>query len=121
MPSLWPEPFGLIGPEAGLSGVPSAAFAVGGIPEWLRDGVNGHLAPADPPSAAGLAEAIVRCLREPEEYSRLCAGALTAARAFSVKEHIRRLTDIFNEVSDSLKVGDSRNDAHLRPAADSAD
>jgi glycosyltransferase involved in cell wall biosynthesis len=121
MPSLWPEPFGLIGPEAGLSGVPSAAFAVGGIPEWLRDGVNGHLAPADPPSAAGLAEAIVRCLREPEEYSRLCAGALTAARAFSVKEHIRRLTDIFNEVSDSREVGDSRNDAHLQPAADSAD
>src|SRR5205814_287330 len=32
VPSLWPEPFGLVGPEAGLRGVPVAAFNVGGIP-----------------------------------------------------------------------------------------
>jgi glycosyltransferase involved in cell wall biosynthesis len=48
VPSLWPEPFGLAGLEAGLRGVPVAAFAVGGISEWLEDGVNGHLAPGDP-------------------------------------------------------------------------
>src|SRR6185295_1565509 len=47
MPSLWPEPFGLSGPEAGLRGVPVAAFDVGGISDWLKDGVNGYLAPAD--------------------------------------------------------------------------
>ena len=106
MPSLWPEPFGQIGPEAGLSGVPSVAFAVGGIPEWLHDGVNGHLAPADPPTADGLAAAIVRSLREPEEYARLCVGAVASARAFNVKDHIRRLTEIFTEVTDL------RNRAH---------
>src|SRR5262249_34246098 len=31
VPSLLPETFGLVGPEAGLYGVPAAAFAVGGI------------------------------------------------------------------------------------------
>jgi glycosyltransferase involved in cell wall biosynthesis len=116
MPSLWPEPFGLIGPEAGLSGVPSAAFAVGGIPEWLHDGVNGYLAPADPPTATGLAAAIVRCLRDPDEYAKLCSGALASARVFSVKEHIRRLTEIFSEVRDLRN-----DDAHPQPAVNTVD
>ena len=49
VPSIWPEPFGQVGPEAGLYGVPAAAFAVGGTPSWLTDGVNGRLAPGDPP------------------------------------------------------------------------
>ena len=75
VPSTWPEPFGLVGPEAGLHGLPAAAFASGGVPEWLSDGVNGHLAPGDPPSAAGLARAIVKCLREPAELARLSRGA----------------------------------------------
>ena len=71
VPSTWPEPFGLVGPEAGLRGLPAAAFAVGGIPEWLSDGINGHLAPGDPPTAAGLARAIVECVRDPAELARL--------------------------------------------------
>ncbi|MGE0450081.1 MAG: glycosyltransferase family 4 protein [Vicinamibacterales bacterium] len=63
MPSLWPEPFGLTGAEAVRRGVPVAAFRVGAVPEWLADGVNGALAPGNPPTVHGLADAIVRCLR----------------------------------------------------------
>ena len=80
MPSLWPEPFGRAGLEAGLHRLPVAGFAVGAIPEWLSDGVNGYLAPGDPPSADGLAGAIVRCLRDSAEYARLRKGALEVAR-----------------------------------------
>ena len=32
VPSLWPEPFGIVGVQAGLQGLPAAAFNVGGIP-----------------------------------------------------------------------------------------
>src|SRR5262249_16429543 len=78
MPSIWPEPFGLAGPEAGLHGVPSVAFAVGGIPEWLNDGVNGHLAAADPPSSIALSDAIVRALADPEHHAELRKGAQRA-------------------------------------------
>ncbi|MCR6679845.1 glycosyltransferase, partial [Escherichia marmotae] len=39
VPSLWPEPFGSVGPAAGRHGLPAAAFAVGGIPQWLAEGV----------------------------------------------------------------------------------
>jgi glycosyltransferase involved in cell wall biosynthesis len=62
MPSLWPEPYGLVGAEATRRGLPVVAFATGGIPEWLVEGVNGCLAPSDPPTVHGLSEAIVRCL-----------------------------------------------------------
>ncbi|HEX2202618.1 MAG TPA: glycosyltransferase family 4 protein, partial [Longimicrobium sp.] len=55
VPSVWPEPFGLVGLEAGAFGVPAAAFDVGGIREWLRPGANGWLAPGRPPTPEGLA------------------------------------------------------------------
>lgn len=109
-PSLWPEPCGLAGPEAGLFGVPVAAFDVGGFSEWLIDGFNGHLAPGDPPTASGLAQAIVRVLQDPATYKSLRRGALQAARQFSLKNHMVALTRVFEEIMPA-KAG------HLSPIA----
>jgi glycosyltransferase involved in cell wall biosynthesis len=97
VPSLWPEPFGRIGPEAGMHGVPAAAFAVGGIPDWLRHGVNGFLAPGDPPTVAGLAEAIVKCLQCPGIHRRLCVGAVEIARQFNMENHLAELCKTSDE------------------------
>ena len=99
VPSTWPEPFGLVGPEAGSHGVPAVAFAVGGIPEWLTNGVNGHLAPGDPPTAAGLAQAIVACLHDPAEYARLRRGALKMARRFELDTHLDALVAILGQAA----------------------
>ena len=99
VPSTWPEPFGLVGPEAGLRGLPAAAFTVGGIPEWLSDGINGRLAPGDPPSAAGLAHAIVECVRDPAELARLRNGARERARRCGLDTHIAALLAIFEGVT----------------------
>jgi glycosyltransferase involved in cell wall biosynthesis len=71
VPSVWPEPFGLVGLEAAAAGVPAAAFRVGGIPEWLEDGATGYLADANPPSASTLATAIVACAESDEILHRL--------------------------------------------------
>lgn len=92
MPSLWPEPFGRTGLEAAAFGLPSVGFAVGGIPEWLADGVNGHLAPGDPPTVAGLAQAIRRALRDPAHYQSLRRGASETARIDGA-QHVRVLLD----------------------------
>jgi glycosyltransferase involved in cell wall biosynthesis len=99
VPSLWPEPFGMVGVEAGMRGVPAAAFAVGGITSWLTNGVNGHLAPGDPPTAEGLAEAIVKCLRDPAKHAELRSKAAELARRFSLDNHLKALLPIFEEAS----------------------
>jgi glycosyltransferase involved in cell wall biosynthesis len=107
VPSLWPEPFGLAGPEAALLGVPAVAFDVGGVSEWLVDGVNGYLAPADPPSAAGLAQAIARCFRDDQTHSQLRQGALRLAGRYSVDAHLTSLMKVFNAVVAANPAGPS--------------
>jgi glycosyltransferase involved in cell wall biosynthesis len=96
--STWPEPYGRVGLEAGWHGVPVAAFAVGGVPEWLEDGVNGFLAPGEPPSAPGLADAIVRCLDDPDRHAGLRAGAREVAKRLTFARHAADLERVFHRV-----------------------
>jgi glycosyltransferase involved in cell wall biosynthesis len=97
VPSVWPEPFGLVGPEAGLHGVPAVAFGLGGIPDWLEHGRNGFLAPGNPPTADGLATAIADCLRDPAVHASLRTGAAELARRFSLENHLKGLDRAFTE------------------------
>src|SRR5438034_1221443 len=60
VPSTWPEPFGLVGLEAAALGVPTIAFDVGGVRDWLRPDENGFLVAANPPRASAFAQTLVR-------------------------------------------------------------
>lgn len=110
-PSLWPEPFGKVGPESGLKGLPAAAFSVGGIREWLHPGINGYLAPSNPPTARGLADAIVRCLQDPAEHQRLRAGALAVAQRFDLDRHVTQLSQLFTQAAGRVEPPDVREAA----------
>jgi glycosyltransferase involved in cell wall biosynthesis len=99
VPSVWPEPFGLVGLEAGCVGLPAVAFAVGGIPDWLRPGETGELAPADPPQVQGLAQALQRALADPEHLSELRRGAWRMAASFTREQHVRNLEAILTQVA----------------------
>jgi len=99
VPSLWPEPFGMVGIEAGLRGVPAVAFDVGGIGEWLSDGENGYLVPGNPPTASALAEAIVKFLVDDAARERLCVGARDAALRFEVRNHVIGLVRVLEDVA----------------------
>lgn len=99
VPSVWPEPFGQVGLEAGHYGLPAAAFQVGGISAWLQDGLNGHFAPAQPPDPAGLAAAIVRCLADPAHYAALARAAQAQAAQMSVSAHVDRLWPILQSAA----------------------
>lgn len=103
VPSVWPEPFGSVGMAAARYGVPAAAFAVGGIPQWLHDGVNGHLAPGSPATPAGLADAVVRCLREPRHYEELSLGARRMAETFTMDKHLPALLRVLERVADEAR------------------
>jgi glycosyltransferase involved in cell wall biosynthesis len=85
--------------EAGQFSVPTVAFAVGGIPEWLIEGTNGHLAPIETLSSTALAGAIARCLENESHYRDLCKGAAQQTRRFSPEEHLSGLLSIFDRVA----------------------
>ena len=103
-PSLWPEPFGLSGLEAGCVGLPSVAYASGGVLDWLIPGQSGELAPADPPTPVGLADAIVRALSDSSHYQRLRRGAWEVAKRFSIGAHVSKLETIMEQVANADKV-----------------
>ncbi|MFI4911101.1 MAG: glycosyltransferase family 4 protein [Sedimentisphaeraceae bacterium JB056] len=64
VPSRWQEPFGMIGAEAFSYGRPVVGFNVGGIKEWLKDGVNGLITEAG--NTRQLAENIDTLLGNPD-------------------------------------------------------
>jgi glycosyltransferase involved in cell wall biosynthesis len=99
MPSLWPEPYGLAGAEANRHGVPVVAYRAGGIPEWLEEGVTGFLAPADPPTAGGLAAAIVRCLQEMPPGRRVSDRARARTGEDADRIHVALLLKILKEAA----------------------
>ena len=83
VPSLWPEPFGLMGIEAHARARPVVAYAVGGIPEWM--GNAGLLVPRE--DEAGLARAILTIL-EPDRWVAFSNAGSEQAAAYSVRAHV---------------------------------
>jgi glycogen synthase len=76
-PVRWDEPWGLVPLEAMASGMPVLATGRGGSGEYLRDGENSLLVPAEDPAA--LAAAVRRLTADPELRRQLRAGGLETA------------------------------------------
>jgi glycosyltransferase involved in cell wall biosynthesis len=86
--------------EAGMLGLPVAAFALADIPEIVVDGETGHLAP--PGDTQALAQRVIQLLATPER---------TAAMGTAARKRCRDLFDIrvvaprYLEVYRQLAVG----------------
>jgi glycosyltransferase involved in cell wall biosynthesis len=95
--SVWPEPFGLSGLEALRHGVPVVAFDVGGVREWLEDGVNGLLAPWM--DRAGFARRVETLLNDAPLARRLGAqGQALATERFDFPRYIDGLEALFGRL-----------------------
>jgi glycosyltransferase involved in cell wall biosynthesis len=103
VPSLWPEPFGLVGIEAASAGLPSIAFRVGGIEDWLADGVNGRTVPLAHDSVERFADAIVQTLSEPDRLEAMRGQAVRTAQAFTMAAHLERLEPVLREAAESRR------------------
>jgi glycosyltransferase involved in cell wall biosynthesis len=103
VPSLWPEPFGMVGLEAASLGVPSVAFRTGGIVDWLRPGASGELAEGF--GAEALADALDRALRDGRHHQQLRLGAWQTSLHFRGNQHADLLEAFFRELtgSDTMK------------------
>lgn len=94
VPSLWPEPFGLVGIEALAAGRPVIASATGGIEDWLEDGVSGVC--VKPGDARDLAQALNRLLADPDRRRAMGeAGRLAVRTRFSPQRHVDALLDAY--------------------------
>ena len=92
VPSIWDEPFGLVGLEAMAHSLPVVAFDVGGISEWLAGGETGLLVPRRDTHA--FARALDALLSDPEHAMELgAAGARLLRERYSQAAHLSRLED----------------------------
>jgi glycosyltransferase involved in cell wall biosynthesis len=97
VPSRWPEPFGIVGLEAMAHARPVVAFRVGGIPEWLQEGVGGSL--AEPGDVGALAGRMQSILDHPQDAARLAErGRARVAWEFSAAAHLSRLLPVYERV-----------------------
>ena len=92
VPSIWDEPFGLVGLEAMAHSLPVVAFDVGGISDWLKGGETGLLVPRG--DAHAFARALDSLQSDPERAARMGAqGQLLLRERYSQAAHLCRLED----------------------------
>jgi glycosyltransferase involved in cell wall biosynthesis len=87
VPSVWYENQPLAVLEAFGCGVPVVATDLGGLPELVTPGVDGHIVP--PGDAAALAGALVRTLADPDAAHAMGrAGRAKVCRDFAPADHL---------------------------------
>jgi glycosyltransferase involved in cell wall biosynthesis len=116
-PSVWPEPFGLVGIEAMAHGKPVVAFSCGGVREWAGPETAFTHPVGDIGAFAGSLDRLLgdRSLRERMGE----AARAEAARRFSADAYMDRLLGLYAEVVNGSgeRNGESTADrSRRRPA-----
>ena len=90
------ESFGMVTIEAMACGKPVIGSNVGGIPEIIRDGVNGFLVP--PRSQEGLAEKILFLLENPDLMEKMGnTNAVEAKEKYDLQVKAKKILQLYNE------------------------
>ena len=98
LPSLWAEPFGIVGIEALSRGVPVIAARVGGVEDWLTHQRHGLL--VTPGSATELCRAADHLAGDPDLARTLGRrGRQRVARDFDAGALMDRLVRLYQEVA----------------------
>lgn len=87
------EGLGLAAIEGLAAARPVIAFAVGGLPEVVVDGVNGRLVPSGDSQA--FTQAVIETVRDPARRLAYARGAAASAQRFSLEAHVQRLIDCY--------------------------
>ena len=96
IPSLWPEPFGMVAIEAFAFGTPVIASRSGGLNEIIQEGKNGFL--FTPGDVTQLRQIIERLLRNRELIGRLGSNAINSAKRYDLDSHVRRIEALYETV-----------------------
>jgi glycosyltransferase involved in cell wall biosynthesis len=97
LPSILPEPFGLVVIEAMASGKPVVATAPGGPSETVVDGETGFLVP--PSDASAIAKALEELLADPaKRISMGDAGRRRAREVFSLPRYVSEFEELYDSI-----------------------
>jgi len=91
------ESFGRVAVEAMACGVPVVAARSGGVPEIVRDQIDGILVRAG--SANEVYDAVLRLLRDESLRNRLSESGRKRAEEFSLQRHVHQMMEVFEETS----------------------
>jgi glycosyltransferase involved in cell wall biosynthesis len=95
-PTIWPEPFGRVPLEAGLTRRPVVSFAVGGLKESIVQGETGYL--VEPGDWEGFHEAVLSLARDPDERFRMGQAAFEhVTRTYEVGVLSAKLRELWGE------------------------
>jgi glycosyltransferase involved in cell wall biosynthesis len=97
VPSVWPEPFGLVAIEAMAAGRPVIASAIGGLADIVEDGVTGILVPPGDPLA--LRRGIAGLLADPRQRATMGLAARERAASYSAANVVPRIEQVYREVA----------------------
>jgi len=110
-PSVWPEPFGMIIPEAMAAGTPVIATRGGGIPEIIEDGVNGLL--VERGDVEDLGAAMLYLLRNPDRRRVMGEAARRRAEDFTwdktVTSLLATLSSVLSRSSEKAMIAAERH------------
>lgn len=103
-PSICYENNTMVIPESFTLGTPAIASQIGGIPEFIQEGINGFL--VKPRSSEDLKKTIVKAFNlSDEEYKTMCLNANEFAKnKFAISTYYKNLMSIYTDVIKKYKV-----------------
>ncbi|MDH6266888.1 glycosyltransferase involved in cell wall biosynthesis [Rhizobium sp. SG_E_25_P2] len=111
LPSLWPENLPGSAVIALRHGVPILASSTGGLPELVRDGIDGRLLP--PGDTAAWRDALIELARRPQQLAAMRPAAREASRRFDPDRLGEAYLDFMEDIRNRRAARDGRPDLGL--------
>lgn len=96
VPSIWYDMAQGVICESFGSGTPVVGSRIGGIPELIEEGYNGHLFEAG--NSAELRAILEGLINNPGELRELEEGAFASSKKYDIEHHISRLEEIYKSL-----------------------
>ncbi len=97
VPSVWPEPFGLVALEAMMSGRPVIASRIGGLSDTMVDGETGLLVTPGDPTA--LADALRQLLADRATREQMGEAGRRRSESYRAAAVVPRLEQVYQRIA----------------------
>jgi glycosyltransferase involved in cell wall biosynthesis len=96
VPSIWYEVFGIINIEAFSYGTPVIVSNIGGLPELVEEGNNGHM--FEPGNSEELGDIIASLASNPSKLRSLEEGAFVSREKYTLVDHINKFEELYTDL-----------------------